>query len=45
MVTEVLQHTTVLLDEAVLTANISDNTSRSAFTVINKAKGKTVARR
>jgi hypothetical protein len=34
----------VLLDEAVLTANISDNTSRSAFTVINKAKGKTVIR-
>lgn len=34
----------VLLDEAVLTANISDNTSRSAFTVINKAKSKTVVR-
>lgn len=34
----------VLLDEAVLFANISDNTSRSAFTVINKAKGKTVVR-
>jgi hypothetical protein len=34
----------VLLDEAVLSANLSDNTSRSAFTVINKAKGKTVVR-
>jgi hypothetical protein len=34
----------VLLDEAVLSANISDNTSRSSFTVINKAKGRTVVR-
>jgi hypothetical protein len=34
----------VLLDEAILSANISDNTSRSAFIVINKAKGKTVVR-
>jgi hypothetical protein len=34
----------VLLDESVLSANISDNTSRSAFMVINKAKGKTVVR-
>jgi hypothetical protein len=34
----------VLLDEAVLSANISDNTSRTSFTVINKAKGKTVVR-
>ena len=34
----------VMLDEAVLSANISDNTSRSAFTVINEAKGKTVVR-
>lgn len=34
----------VLLDEAVLSANISDNTSRAAFVVINKAKGKTVVR-
>ena len=34
----------VLLEEAVLSANISDNTSRSAFTVITKAKGKTVVR-
>jgi len=34
----------VLLDEAVLFANISDNTSRSAFMVINRAQGKTVVR-
>lgn len=34
----------VLLDEAVLSANISENTLRSSFTVINKAKGKTVVR-
>lgn len=34
----------VLLDEGVLSANISDNTSRTAFTVISKAKGKTVIR-
>jgi Pectate lyase superfamily protein len=34
----------VLLEDAVLSANISDNTSRTAFTVINKAKGKTVIR-
>ncbi len=34
----------VLLDESVLSANISDNTSRSAFTVVNKAAGKTVVR-
>jgi hypothetical protein len=34
----------LLLDEGVLFANISDNTSRSTFTVVNKAKGKTVLR-
>jgi hypothetical protein len=34
----------VRLDEPVLSANISDNPSRATFTVINKAKGKTVVR-
>ncbi len=34
----------VVLDEGVLSANISDNTSRSAFTIVNRAKGKTVIR-
>ncbi len=34
----------VLLGEAVLSANISDNTSRSAFQVINNANGMTVVR-
>lgn len=34
----------VLLEEAVMSANISDNTSRTPFTVSNKAKGKTVVR-
>lgn len=32
----------LLLEEGVMTATISDNTSRSVFTVINKARGKTV---
>ncbi len=34
----------VVLDEGVVYASISDNTSRSPFTVINKAKGKSVIR-
>ncbi len=34
----------VVLDEGVVYANISDNTSRSAFRVINRAKGRTVVR-
>ena len=34
----------VLLDEGVMSANISDNTSRTPFTVSNKAKGETVVR-
>lgn len=34
----------VVLEEGVVYANISDNTSRSMFTVINKARGKTVVR-
>lgn len=34
----------VLLEEGVHSANISDNTSRTPFTVNNKAKGKTVVR-
>jgi hypothetical protein len=34
----------VTLDEGVISANVSDNSSRSAFIVINKAKGKTVVR-
>lgn len=34
----------VLLDEGVMSANISDNTSRTPFIVTNKAKGKTVVR-
>ena len=34
----------LLLDEAVMSANISNNTSRTPFTVTNKAKGKTVVR-
>lgn len=34
----------LLLDEGVLSANISDNTSLTPFTITNKAKGKTVVR-
>lgn len=34
----------VVLEEGVFYANISDNTSRSAFTIVNRAKGKTVVR-
>ncbi len=34
----------VVLEEDVFYANISDNTSRSAFTIVNRAKGKTVVR-
>lgn len=34
----------IVLEESVLSANISDNTSRTPFTVSNKAKGKTVVR-
>lgn len=34
----------VVLEAGVAYANISDNTSRSAFTVVNNAKGKTVVR-
>ena len=34
----------VVLEAEVAYANISDNTSRSAFTVVNNAKGKTVVR-
>jgi hypothetical protein len=34
----------VVLDEGVVQGNVSDNTSRSPFVVINKAKGKTVVR-
>ncbi|MBE2281999.1 MAG: hypothetical protein IAE77_00910 [Prosthecobacter sp.] len=34
----------IVLDEGVQSANISDNTSRTSFTVTNKAKGKTVVR-
>jgi len=30
----------LLLEEGVMTAKISDNTSRSIFTVINKSEGK-----
>jgi len=32
------------LEEGVLSANVSGNTSRTPFTVINKAKGKTAVR-
>ncbi len=34
----------LLLEEGILSANISDNTSRTPFTVTNQAKGKTVVR-
>ena len=34
----------ILLDVGVMSAHISDNTSRTAFTITNKAKGKTVVR-
>lgn len=34
----------IVLDEGVMSANISDNTSRTPFTVTNKAKGQTVVR-
>ncbi len=34
----------VFLEEGVLSANISDNTSRTPFTITNKAKGQTVVR-
>jgi hypothetical protein len=34
----------IVLDEGVLSAHISDNTSRSAFNVVNQAKGKTIIR-
>ena len=34
----------ILLEERVMSANISDNTSLNSFTVTNKAKGKTLVR-